>query len=133
MTKGTRGIVTSVHPELREQRLKVAATVKTDSGLTLEAYMPDREVSAILPRSVLLGSTRTAPLSLLETVSSILSRMTAGRRVRVWQYKERWFFSFQQWKGVRFLDVPGEKPLPAAAAQLTLQITEEPGKTATPP
>ncbi|HUI71222.1 MAG TPA: hypothetical protein VL354_11950 [Spirochaetia bacterium] len=120
MTKGIRGVVTSVHPELRQQRLKVVATVKADSGEALEAYMPDREVSAILPRSVLLGATRTAPLSLLETVSSILSRMTAGRRVRAWQYKDRWFFSFQQWKGVRFLEQPEE-------------ATEDPRQTATPP
>lgn len=104
MTKGTQGTVISVHPELQQQRLKVVATVKTLSGEMLQAHMPDREVSAILPRSVLLGPARTAPLSLMGTVGPILSRMTEGRCVRVWQYKERWFFSFQQWKAVRFLD-----------------------------
>jgi hypothetical protein len=65
--------------------------------------MPDREVSAILPRSVLVGTARTAPVSLLGTLQPILSRMTEGRQVRIWQYRERWFFSFVAWRGVRFL------------------------------
>jgi len=124
MTKGTRGTVISVHPELLKQRLKVVATVRTDTGETMDAYMPDREISAVLPRSVLLGQARTAPLSLLDTLSPILARMTEGRLVRVWQYKERWFFSFQQWKGVRFLEADGKH---AAAT-----ATADPGRTATP-
>ena len=124
MTKGTRGTVTSVRPELLKQHLKVVATVRTDSGETMDAHMPDREISAILPRSVLLGQARTAPPSLLDTLTPILARMTEGRLVRVWQYKERWFFSFQQWKGVRFLDAEEEHPVPEATA--------DPGRTATP-
>lgn len=120
MTKGTRGTLISVRPQLREKRLAVIAEVKTDGGEVLEAYMPDREVSAVLPRSVLLGSSRTAPLSLLETIAPILSRMSEGRAVRAWKYKDRWFFSFQQWRGVRF----EEDPLPE---------TEGPGVSPSPP
>ncbi len=120
MTKGTRGTVISVHPELLKERLKVVATVRTDSGETMDAHMPDREISAILPRSVLLGAARTAPPSLLDTLTPILTRMTEGRLVRVWQFKERWFFSFQQWKGVRFLD------------RRDGEVIADPGKTATP-
>ena len=104
MTKGTKGIVVRVRPELRAERLKVIVVVKTDAGEMLEAHMPDREVAAVLPRSILLGPARTAPTSLLDTVQPILARMTEGRHVRVWQYKERWFFSFQPWKGVRFVE-----------------------------
>jgi len=113
MTRGTRGTVVGVRPQLVQQHLKVVASVRVQSGETLEAYMPDREISAILPRSVLLGDARRAPVSLTETMAPILSRMTEGRLVRVWQYKDRWFFSFQQWKGVRFLDEEEEKPGPA--------------------
>ncbi len=123
MTRGTRGTVISIHPELLKQRLKVVATVRTDSGETMDAHMPDREISAVLPRSVLLGEARTAPPSLLDTLTPILARMTEGRLVRVWQYKERWFFSFQQWKGIRFLEAEGEHPLP--------EVTADPGRTAT--
>jgi hypothetical protein len=109
MTRRTRGTVVGVRPQLVQEHLKVIASVRIESGETREAYMPDREISAILPRSVLLGDARRAPVSLMETIAPILSRMTEGRLVRVWQYKDRWFFSFQQWKGVRFRDDAEEK------------------------
>jgi len=104
MTRGTKGTVVSVRPRLDAEHLKVIAQVRTEAGETLEAHMPDREVAAVLPRSVLLGASRTAPVSLIDTVGPILARMTEGRDVRVWQYKDRWFFSFQPWKGVRFVE-----------------------------
>jgi hypothetical protein len=104
MTKGTRGTIVRVRPELRAERLKVIAAVKTETGELLEAHMPDREVAAVLPRSILLGQARTAPHSLLGTMDPILSSMTEGRQVRIWKYKERWFFSFQPWKNVRFVE-----------------------------
>jgi hypothetical protein len=103
MKKGARGIVTEVRAELPGGRLRVMAHVRLQDGPPVEAQMPDREVSALLPRSVLVGSARTAPLSLLETLQPILVRMTEGREVRAWQYKERWFFSFIAWRGVRFV------------------------------
>jgi hypothetical protein len=103
MKKGMKGIVAQVRPEILAQRLKVTATVRVESGEAVVAQMPDREVSAILPRSVLVGTARTAPVSLLGTLQPILSRMTEGRQVRIWQYRERWFFSFVAWRGVRFL------------------------------
>jgi hypothetical protein len=103
MNKGLRGTVLKVRPEVVAERLHAVATVRADTGETVEAHMPDREMSALLPRSVLLGTGRMAPLSLLSTVQPILARLTEGRQVRVWQFKERWFFSFQAWRGVRFV------------------------------
>jgi hypothetical protein len=96
------GTIVSARPELQAGRLKVLVAVKMETGEVLEAQMPDREVSAILPRSILLGGTTRAPLSLLDTVRPILERMSEGRRARLWLYKERWFLSFQPWRGVRF-------------------------------
>jgi hypothetical protein len=132
MARGTRGTVVSVSPQLREQRLKVVAAVRTDSGEVIQAYMPDREISAILPRSVLVGESRVAPVSLMETVGPILARMTEGRTVRVWQYKERRFFSFQQWKGVRFRDDAEQGPGAASPAGRDGELTREQGQTARP-
>jgi len=103
MKKGLKGTVVRVLAELQAERLKVIATVKAESGEVVEAHMPEREMSALLPRSILLGSGTTAPLSLLDTVTPILARMTEGRQVRIWQYRERWFFSFPVWRGVRFV------------------------------
>ncbi|MGA2481300.1 MAG: hypothetical protein ABSG63_21400 [Spirochaetia bacterium] len=109
MNKGLKGTVIRVKPALVTDRLKVVATIKADTGETMEAHMPEREISALLPRSILLGSGTRAPLSLLDTVEPILSRMTEGRQVRVWQYQDRWFFSFLPWRNVRFLaDTPAE-------------------------
>ncbi len=106
MGRGAQGIIVSARPELRAERLKVMASVKMDGGEVREAQMPDREVSAILPRSILLGGSATAPASLLSTVAPIITRMSEGRRARLWQYKERWFLSFQPWRGVRFVQEP---------------------------
>ena len=109
MGKGMTGTVVEVRPLLQAERLKVVATVRDDEGKTVEAHMPDREVAALLPRSVLVGSSRRVPLALLDTISPILSRMTDGRRVRVWEFKDRRFFSFLPWRSVRFVaDPPGE-------------------------
>jgi len=102
MKKGTKGTVVRVWPELQAEKLKVVATIKSDTGEVINAHMPDREMSAILPRSVLVGAGATAPRSLLDTLQTILARMTEGRLVRVWEYRDRWFFSFQPWRGVRF-------------------------------
>jgi len=104
MKKGTRGVVLTVRSEIQAERLMVTVSIRTDSGETVEAHMPDRELAAVLPRSILLGSGSSAHPSLMDTMTPILARMTEGRRVRVWQYKDRWFFSFQPWRGVRFRD-----------------------------
>jgi hypothetical protein len=103
MNRGLKGTIIRVKPDLVTDRLKVVATIKSDSGEIMQAHMPEREISALLPRSILLGTGTRAPLSLLDTVEPILSRMSEGRQVRVWQYKDRWFFSFLPWRNVRFL------------------------------
>jgi hypothetical protein len=120
------GTIVRVRPELQGQRLRVVASVRMDAGEVVEAQMPDREVSAILPRSILLGGTTTAPVSLLDTVRPIVERMSEGRRARLWLYKERWFLSFQPWRGVRFVD---DEPPPVRDQA----VRAEENLTATPP
>ena len=68
MNKSLKGTVVRVKPQLDTDRLKVVATIRADTGETVEAHMPEREISALLPRSILLGSGTRAPLSLLDTV-----------------------------------------------------------------
>jgi hypothetical protein len=99
-----KGIVSSIRPLLRSERLKALAHVRVEEGKELEAFMPDRELAAVLPRSILLGGKTKASPALLGTIQPILSRMAEGREVRVWKYKERFFFSFMPWKSVRFLE-----------------------------
>jgi hypothetical protein len=106
MVRGTemKGTVDSVRPVLKADRLKVVAQVRTEDGAVREAYMPDRELSAVLPRSILPGSSSRAPRGLLSTMEPILARMTQGRVVRVWTYGAESYFSFQPWRTVRFTD-----------------------------
>ena len=110
MKKGLKGTAVRVNPQLQGERLRVVVTLKTDEGEVMEAQMPDREIAALRPRSILLGTGARAPLSLLGTVQPILARLTEGRRVRVWQYKERWFLSFPGWRSVRFVEEQAAGP-----------------------
>lgn len=114
--KRPMGIIQAVTVRLQGGRLKVVASVRMDEGEGQEAQLPDREVAAILPRSVLLGEAATAPASLLDTMRPIVERMCVGRRARTWMYKEKWFFSFQPWRGVRFVE---EKPPAPGRAEAT--------------
>ena len=50
-----QGKVKSVQPRVTDGKLKIVAKVKMDDGPEIEAYLPDREVSALLPRGILLG------------------------------------------------------------------------------
>ena len=98
-----RGTVTRARPLLAGERLRVVAEVRSDAGDVREVSLPDREVAAILPRSILLGGSCRAPVSMLGTLEPILARMTEGRVVRMWQYADRWYCSFLPWKSVRFV------------------------------
>jgi hypothetical protein len=107
-----KGTVTTARLLLNGERLRVMIEVRTVSGEVREVSLPDREVAAILPRSILLGGSCRAPLSLLGTLQPIMARMSEGRMVRMWQYGDRWFCSFLPWKSVRF--VPEDDDPPAA-------------------
>jgi hypothetical protein len=97
-----RGRVDSARALLEGERLKARLHVTADTGETYEAYLPDRELSALIPRSVLVGEDTTAPPQLLETIEPILTRLTLARRVRIWSYQERRYASFLSWRSVRF-------------------------------
>ena len=98
-----RGTVTRARPLLEKERLRVVADVRSDSGEVREVTLPDREVAAILPRSILLGGSCRATAAMLGTLEPIVVRMTEGRVVRMWQYDGRWYCSFLPWKSVRFV------------------------------
>ena len=116
MNRGMKAVIVRARPEIQARRLKVLVSVRADSGEVREAQMPDREVAAILPRSLLLGEGATAPVSLLDTLAPIITRMSEGRRVRLWEYKERWFLSFQPWRSVRFVEEDPGGPVENTAA-----------------
>ena len=101
-----KGFVTDVRPLVRNARLRVVARIRTEECGPVEGYLPDREVSAFLPRCVLIGSARDAPREILGTVAPILSRLVRGRTVRLWKFGEEIYFSFLPWRAVSFRTEP---------------------------
>jgi hypothetical protein len=97
-----RGRIITVHPHINEQKLKVEATLHTGKQGLLQAFMPDRELSALVPRKILLAGKKQAPPQLLSTIEAMLKRMAVGRTVRIWKYGEYYYFSFISWREVRF-------------------------------
>jgi hypothetical protein len=97
-----KGVVVDVRATVVGERLRVGARVSTPAEGMVEALLPDREVAAFLPRSLLLGPGARAPRSLLGSLTPILRRFTIGREVRLWSYDESRYFSFPSWRNVRF-------------------------------
>jgi hypothetical protein len=99
-----KGLVRDVQPLIESSRLRVRLTVCRGDGRLVSAFLPDRELSTILPRSILLASLREVPRELLNTIDPILKRMVRGRTVRLWHYSEACYASFLPWRSVRFAD-----------------------------
>jgi len=97
------GNIKIIQAFLDRDKLRVAAQVDTGRGEILKAYLPDRELSALLPRSILTEKTKDVPRELLSTIDPMIRRQAAGRNVRLWQYEQQYYFSFLSWKNVRFL------------------------------
>jgi len=105
-----KGVVVDVRATVVAERLKVAARVTGPWEGAFDAFLPDREVAAFLPRSLLLGGRGEAPRSLLASLTPILRRFTVGREVRVWSYEDARYFSFPSWRSVRFRAEEGAAP-----------------------
>ncbi len=99
-----QGIVVDVRALVQNAKLKVRAKVRTEEQQELDAFLPDRELAAILPRSVLLGEAKSAPLALLESIAPIVERLAGKRQVRVWEYNGSYYFGFLSWKAVNFVE-----------------------------
>jgi hypothetical protein len=99
-----QAVVQSTEASVESGRLVVKLSVLADREPRREAYLPDRELSALLPRSLLVGPLRAAPQELLGTIRPILDRLVRGRTVRLWDYRDRSYASFLSWRAVRFRD-----------------------------
>jgi hypothetical protein len=99
-----RGVVVDVRATLVGERLKVSARIDTDGGGPVDAWLPDRETAALLPRTLLVGEQRRVPTRLLRTARPILRRFVVGRRVRLWEHEGINYFAFLSWRDVRFTD-----------------------------
>ena len=94
-------VVAAVTARLVDRRLRVEAVVRGAGGRRTAVRVPDRELAALLPRSILAAGGDPAP-QLLETIAAILKRTMVGRRVRVWEDGGRRYLAFLSWRSVRF-------------------------------
>jgi hypothetical protein len=104
-----QGKITEIRPVIREGRLKVIAKILVREWGFKDAYLPDREVSTLLPRCILAGNERHLPRKFLSVIAPIVRRMAVGRDVRIWTYGEEHYFTFLSWKNIRFDVEEGEK------------------------
>lgn len=102
-----RAVVQGVEAEVVNGRLVVRLQLSPGEQPGREAYLPDRELSALLPRSLLVATPAAAPRELLGTIVPILDRQVRGRAVRLWDYRNRRYASFLSWRSVRFREPDG--------------------------
>ena len=97
--------VVAVTARLVDQRLQVEAVVCAEDGRRMPARVPDRELAALLPRSILAANGHPAP-QLLDAIRAIVERTVVGRRVTVWEYRGERYLAFLSWRTVRFSAAP---------------------------
>ncbi len=105
--KGITGIVLDARPIVHKERLRVVAKVLLDELGSVDAFLPDREVAALAPRSSIVGTARCASYDVLQAVDVVLKPLVTGRVVRVWTYQSEFYCSFLPWRAVRITDEDG--------------------------
>lgn len=106
--------VVAVTAGLENRRLLVVTVVRDEHGRRFAARIPDRELAALLPRSILAADRHPKP-ELLATIAAILKRTVLGRRVRVWEFRGERYLAFLSWRCVRFSESrPSSRNRPAS-------------------
>lgn len=96
------GKIEFVQPFVRKGRLDVRLVIRLKGKGFCEALLGERELAALVPRSLLLSSQQLAPFSLLGIIGAILRRMALGRLVRVRERVGERTVLFLSWRSVRF-------------------------------
>ena len=96
------GKVLDLKTAIVDEHIRVTARIKEQTGRIFSAVLPDRELAALLPRSILLGESSKAPENMLDVIESILCKAVKGRTVRYWEYQNLRYFSFLSWHNVKF-------------------------------
>lgn len=94
--------IRDIRPEILDGKLRVFAGVEEDGGGLVTAELPQRELSTILPRIILLGDGMTPSPGLYESIKAILTRQLIGRGARLWEYDGKRYLGFPSWRSVKF-------------------------------
>lgn len=93
--------------------------VENYSGI-FSARLPEREVAALLPRCVLLGTVRVISETELLCMLPVLKNFTIGRIVRIWNLKNCLYCTFHSWKAI--MVVPSQEPVPTHSSEYPQQL-----------
>jgi hypothetical protein len=97
------GKIVFVRPCLKRGRLLARVTVQTERHGYYQALLPERELAALVPRSLLVCDRGEAPHTLLGIIGSLLQRTASGRKVRLHRSPAgESLVTFLPWKPVRF-------------------------------
>jgi hypothetical protein len=109
----SQGRIIEIIPQIEEERLRVRARVSLTIKARdipepiVEVHLPDRELAALLPRTVLVGDGKYVGKEILPMLASILTNLAKGRKVKIWEYGDRYYCRFVGWKDVRFASPAG--------------------------
>ena len=95
-----RGKIAKVGLEIVNQSLRAYLTVQDEEGLVIEAALPQREIAALLPRSVFLGEANSVPVSLLADLQITIEKLLLNRMVELWEYREKMYCGFEKWRNI---------------------------------
>lgn len=97
--------IREIRPSTEDRKLRVTAFLQEKGGNgAVEAQLPAREVAALLPREILIGSNMEPSPQIFDVITELLHKLVLGREVRTWEYKGQVYCSFLKWGSVRFLD-----------------------------
>ena len=99
-----KGKIIRIRLQLKKARLKIAAYIQTEDNTRLKAFLPARETAALLPRQILMGDNKKAPLKLLDSIQPIITRLATGRTVRIWEHDQVYYRAFLPWNQIIFED-----------------------------
>lgn len=101
-TRSIKAKVVDTRIAVENEHLRVFVLTCVDGGKTVEAALPQRELSVILPRSILLGEGERQPLDVMEEIKDIVRRFLVGRTVKLREFEGDTYCFFLTWRSVRF-------------------------------
>lgn len=83
-------------------RLTMQLTCSSQEQELISVQLPDREVSALIPRE-LFQENKNNPV-ILTKLTEISTKLLVGRQVRLYDYRGGTYAGFPRWKGLTFTE-----------------------------
>ena len=97
------GICVAVKAEKRGERLALVIIVDHEDYGRVSAQLPDREKSALLPRSLLCPEVLELSEGSLPVLTETAEKLIVGRKVKIWKFREEWYCGVPSWRAVKII------------------------------